>query len=192
MAYIQKYEKVVYFLWSHKDHLVKVGSTANLNTRITTIAKQENAEVDLLGIMSGYEWHEKNIHRQFKHLRVRGEWFLPYVDLMEYIWANVEPCPYKSRSFSKEPRVLPSLDVIQAGLVDVSRLYSIQQLSKLLGRNRRDVSLLSKIHRLGSHVGKTIVLTHREVLGLLDILRDFDKASERLAPKKKEPVARAS
>ncbi|HVU44390.1 MAG TPA: GIY-YIG nuclease family protein, partial [Xanthobacteraceae bacterium] len=41
--------------------------------------------IQLIGFMRGTQPMEKSLHRRFRHLRVRGEWFHATSELMRYI-----------------------------------------------------------------------------------------------------------
>jgi hypothetical protein len=69
----------VYFAQRRKGGLIKIGYSRNVKPRMQTIRAKA------IGAVPGAREVEKKLHKQFAHLRVRGEWFRPDEDLMEYI-----------------------------------------------------------------------------------------------------------
>lgn len=60
--------------------LVKIGWTGNLKKRMAEVPNEE-----ILGTVPGTMEDEKRCHVAFAHLRVKGEWFRPEPDLLEFI-----------------------------------------------------------------------------------------------------------
>jgi hypothetical protein len=76
---------VVYFLQQGEDGPIKTGSTTKLGARIATLQTASSVELKVLGTCVGDNTVERAIHRRFKHLRIRGEWFRPEAELLEFI-----------------------------------------------------------------------------------------------------------
>jgi len=65
---------VVYFITC--DGLIKIGSTRNLEERLSTIrAQRAGSTIDVIGIIPGSFKIERAIHREFEAFRIGGEWF---------------------------------------------------------------------------------------------------------------------
>lgn len=64
---------------------VKIGVTDSPADRIKTL--QQGNHEELRGIAAWWDLKEveKAIHREFAYARIRGEWFRPVPDLMEYV-----------------------------------------------------------------------------------------------------------
>lgn len=81
---------VVYFVQCR--NLIKIGSTANLEERLTNHRYEfARHELHLLGVIQGGLNTERDIQRQFQHLRrYRREWFKAAPELIEWILANAQ------------------------------------------------------------------------------------------------------
>ena len=73
----------VYFMES--QGLIKIGFTRDLARRHWELSNSLPHPVELLHDMPGSFDLETDLHRQFAHLRVRGEWFRKEPDLIEHI-----------------------------------------------------------------------------------------------------------
>jgi hypothetical protein len=65
--------------------VIKIGTTTNLKRRLVFLLPDE-----ILAIEPGDRELERKRHKQFIHLRVRGERFRPGQDLLDHIAAVVE------------------------------------------------------------------------------------------------------
>ena len=74
----------VYFAQRRKGGLIKIGFSRNVKPRMQTIRAK------VIGAVPGERSVEKKMHKLFAHLRVRGEWFRPEKELMEYISDNAQ------------------------------------------------------------------------------------------------------
>lgn len=83
---------MIYFLHEPIDNAVKIGKTQDdkLMIRVSAIQIGNHRELKLLGVCEGYTKKEKELHKQFKHLSIRGEWFKYENELKEYIENNTE------------------------------------------------------------------------------------------------------
>ncbi|MFK7903803.1 MAG: KilA-N domain-containing protein [Chitinophagales bacterium] len=76
----------VYFFHSTGSNIVKIGKTFDLQRRQNTIENSHGYEVKLLkAIRVPDESHERAIHKKFKDLRLKGEWFKCTPELREFI-----------------------------------------------------------------------------------------------------------
>jgi hypothetical protein len=121
---------VIYFLRHTKTGLIKIGTTNNLDTRMYFLRKQYG-ELELLGLIAGYENEENELHTQFRELNVRRaltgrEWFKPAKELIAYIekYASMErPLPIGSR---KRSNFISSVPIVYKRLVvstEVQTMY---------------------------------------------------------------------
>lgn len=87
MAKAKKREKFpvgkIYFLLSGK--IIKIGFTTDLAQRISRLQTATPNTLHLLGTIDGTQRDERNLHRRFANLNVRGEWFRRHSSLMAYI-----------------------------------------------------------------------------------------------------------
>lgn len=81
---------MVYFVQRVSGGLIKIGTTTLLSLRVKTLAAECREKVRVLGLMRGNHQEENALHRQFKHLREKGEWFRPADDLMDFILKHAE------------------------------------------------------------------------------------------------------
>lgn len=98
---------MIYFLQHKETGLIKIGVTNKLKRRVSQLNKLYG-DLELLGLMEGYEGHEGLVHRDFSDLNVRGqlsgdEWFRPEKRLLDYIKKQSSlnfPLPINHRSRS--------------------------------------------------------------------------------------------
>jgi hypothetical protein len=67
--------KIVYVIYNHTNHCVKVGYTVNLNSRFSQIQLSTADKLTLLFTLSGGVEIESEIHKLLAKYRLRGEWF---------------------------------------------------------------------------------------------------------------------
>ena len=65
----------IYFILSGDTH-VKIGYSANMDIRLAALQSANPFELKLYRMVEGTVAKERELHARFKHLRVRGEWFL--------------------------------------------------------------------------------------------------------------------
>lgn len=73
----------VYFMLSPQTGLIKIGISHDPVSRARSLSTSER--IELLGCFPADDSEEKRLHRKFKHLRQRGEWFSPDKELVDYI-----------------------------------------------------------------------------------------------------------
>lgn len=78
-------EGYVYFLHNPETDTIKIGYSKNPKRRIRSLQTANSAELETLKIVEGDEGYERSLHRQFSHLRIRGEWFRADYELWDYI-----------------------------------------------------------------------------------------------------------
>ncbi len=85
----QRRQESVYFLEATGTGLVKIGkATGDPKSRVAWLQTGSAAELRLLHWIEGRnKGDEAALHRRFKHLRVRGEWFRFEGELAEYVKA---------------------------------------------------------------------------------------------------------
>ncbi len=69
----------VYFAQREADGLIKIGWSRSVKLRMSAIRAK------VIGAVPGERAEEKVVHAKFAHLRVKGEWFRPGEELLEYI-----------------------------------------------------------------------------------------------------------
>ena len=73
----------VYFI--EMNEFIKIGFTRNLSRRLEELALGHPYEILLLHDIPGTFDTETDMHRRFRHLHVRGEWFKKDAELLEFI-----------------------------------------------------------------------------------------------------------
>lgn len=77
----------VYFIQESSSGAIKIGYTKSLGirSRLDMIASCNPYDVKLIGSMFGGPLTEENVHYLFSHAHIKGEWFRPVPELIEYI-----------------------------------------------------------------------------------------------------------
>lgn len=73
-------QQVVYYI--RRDSRIKIGTTTNMQQRMSQLMPDE-----ILATEPGGRAMEKQRHKQFAHIRYRGEWFTPSEELLAHIEA---------------------------------------------------------------------------------------------------------
>lgn len=98
--------EVVYFVRAENTGNIKIGWTCRLSNRLSGLRTSSSEVLTLLGAIPGGRDLEARLHRKFKHLHERREWFRGERELLEYIrLANEEngpPPPQTSRHSGPE------------------------------------------------------------------------------------------
>ena len=81
-----------YFAREGPDGLIKIGKSFDPPGRFASLQTGSPRHLTLLGVIQFSDTlTEATIHERFAHLRVRGEWFTPGSDLLEFITAQAKP-----------------------------------------------------------------------------------------------------
>lgn len=78
----------IYFLQCQTTKLIKIGITNNVKNRVTDIQVSCPTKLVLIGSVPGHRSFEYSLHQRFADARVRGEWFSPVPELLEFIKAR--------------------------------------------------------------------------------------------------------
>ncbi len=87
-------EQVVYFVQMGEQGPIKIGyssSLARLRSRLSTLRTDSPFPIHLRRVAHGDRETERQAHRFFAHLRIRGEWFYPDAELASV--AGGHPAP---------------------------------------------------------------------------------------------------
>lgn len=78
---------MIYFIGNKERGFVKIGYTSydTINNRFSTIQTGCPYDLEVFGIMEGDQHFETFFHRKFKHLNMRGEWFIYTPDIQAII-----------------------------------------------------------------------------------------------------------
>jgi hypothetical protein len=104
----------IYFIRSGDDGAIKIGRTlGSARERLAALQTSIPTPLFLVATIIGADPSlEQRLHRRFRHLRVRGEWFRPEAELMRFIGEKASPCDDEPESAPK--RLL--LGVVLRGL----------------------------------------------------------------------------
>jgi Meiotically up-regulated gene 113 len=110
--------ELVYFV--RAGDAVKIGRTGNLAARLKALATGSAVALELLAAVPGGARLEARLHRRWRHLRLRGEWFRADEELLRSIREEAggrppEQNPRMRADAAQMRRVLAALD--QGGLV---------------------------------------------------------------------------
>jgi hypothetical protein len=81
---------VIYFVQSPSGGPIKIGQTIRLSLCLAQLLA-EHGQLVVLAVLDGSYPEENALHRRFASLRVRGEWFQPGADLLDFIRQNGRP-----------------------------------------------------------------------------------------------------
>ena len=75
----------VYFAQALDGGPIKIGCTQNPHMRMKMLRAKGGAPVWPLALVSGSLKDEAQLHWKFRHLRIRGEWYTPGLELLAFI-----------------------------------------------------------------------------------------------------------
>ncbi len=75
----------IYFIQQGDNGAIKIGYSTNPEKRLQTLRTASPLPLRILKIIVGGKTKEKDLHRQFAHLQMDGEWFQSTPELLEYI-----------------------------------------------------------------------------------------------------------
>jgi len=83
MGKLKKLNSCIYFV--SDGEYIKIGITDNIFKRLSSLQNGNPRNLELLGIYSGGIKTEKAVHKKFKSLSCRGEWFKYHADIINHI-----------------------------------------------------------------------------------------------------------
>jgi hypothetical protein len=84
---------MIYFVQGYNG-AIKIGWADNVDRRVAELQSASPVELKELGRMHGSNVKEKELHTRFARYRIRGEWFEPAEELLEYIKHNTQRGKY--------------------------------------------------------------------------------------------------
>ena len=95
---------MVYFVttkWDGVIQAVKIGHSFKPTIRLGNLRSSNPGELSLEAVIEGAgSQEEAELHRRFGQHRIRGEWFRPGADLMEFI-ESIKPKPVPKQKLRK-------------------------------------------------------------------------------------------
>jgi hypothetical protein len=77
--------RIVYFIQGIKGGPIKIGVTNDVARRLSALQNGAPDKLVVLLTAEGDREVEEEVHRKFSHLRLRGEWFEPAQELLQFI-----------------------------------------------------------------------------------------------------------
>lgn len=85
----------VYFIQAGENGPIKIGHAKNALVRFKELQVASHQTLTLLGLVDGGANEERAFHEKFAAHRVRGEWFAPVAELVNFAHANKPPVNYR-------------------------------------------------------------------------------------------------
>lgn len=82
---------VVYFVRESLRGAIKIGVSKHVKKRAKELGYGMPYTVTVLAVTEGGRGVEALLHMRFSHARIKGEWFHPVPELLEYIEKHCEP-----------------------------------------------------------------------------------------------------
>lgn len=79
-------KEFVYFV--SDGSAIKIGKAKDPKSRVTGMNTGASSKLEILGVVPGGYEKERKLHETFSRHRLRGEWFSPAPELLDYISAN--------------------------------------------------------------------------------------------------------
>jgi len=76
---------MIYFIKAGNLNQIKIGYSKNPKARFYAINLSSPINLQLIKTIQGEKDNEKNIHKKFSHIKVKGEWFQQTKELMDFI-----------------------------------------------------------------------------------------------------------
>jgi hypothetical protein len=84
----------VYFIKCPANGLIKIGWTVrHPDLRFLGLSAASPVDLEKIGVLRTRRYTEKRLHRRFRNLRVKGEWFSPREKLLAFIAKYAKPWP---------------------------------------------------------------------------------------------------
>lgn len=101
--------RFVYFVQSPSTGLIKIGTTGNVQQRLSSLCAETSENMVLLATLEGGFRLEKQLHGHFRDERRHGEWFEPGPELVAMVASIVAGKPV----FGLPKGTRPTLPVVQ-------------------------------------------------------------------------------
>ena len=75
----------VYFALDRDSGEIKIGTSKKVRSRMKNVARETKRSIVVMATVDGDREVEQSLHRRFRHARIRGEWFRPVPELLDYI-----------------------------------------------------------------------------------------------------------
>jgi hypothetical protein len=177
---------VIYFIRCPKTSQIKIGTTLGLARRLGQLARDRKTTLEVLAVMPGDQSREADLHHQFGHLRMEGEWFDPGMDLLDFIRDHGRPWDGTTdESVAKARPMAPACDLTEE---EFRRKADAVMLAIRFQYVQRMLELLSNIpeDRWDSVMRSELRDASKELAFLLTFLPEEPRKLARLCEKKAE------
>jgi Meiotically up-regulated gene 113 len=103
---------LIYFIQSPEGDQIKIGTTLRMARRLRQLIRLRGTKLRVLAIVPGDHAREAELHRQFGHLRMEGEWFDPGPDLLKFIRDHGRPWKGTTEESETQREDAPLVDVL--------------------------------------------------------------------------------
>lgn len=76
---------MIYFIQAGENGPIKIGSSDDPERRMVDLQTANPYELKLLWVHKDENWSEEEIHKEFNHEKIRGEWYHPCGSIFEFI-----------------------------------------------------------------------------------------------------------
>ena len=125
---------MIYFMRANNDGPVKIGWSHNLALRMKQVKSNSDTILTVIRLVEGDKWVERWFHKEFKLLRISGEWFRfdpsmmelsPPIDRPEDISAMPSDAKHATRTVPLHVRLSPeAADILRARAEDQRRPFA--------------------------------------------------------------------
>lgn len=124
----------VYFIKNPLTGFIKIGKSFMVKHRLKVLSKKNGAELQLLGVVPGGLNEERELHLRFDNSRRDGEWFLPAVDLLDFINSNTMELNELPEEVwpTRSPRIEKELDQELIALIQNRRDRSYDAFARII------------------------------------------------------------
>jgi excisionase family DNA binding protein len=136
----------VYFIQENNSGAIKIGWSSNIKKRLIAMQTYNASQLKLLGAFNGTSEDEKRTQENFAKYRIKGEWFRPEKELMDFIEKHkVVEVPLDLKKAVKEFEGKPLteagkecrrlLELSEYHVEDIAeeKMFSIDEAANLLG-----------------------------------------------------------
>ena len=128
----------IYFIQESLNGSIKIGLSFNIQKRLFQLQRGLPQELKVIGCLEGDHADEKMLHEKFNNLWIRGEWYKPEKELLQFIEDNAKISQEAQKAIEKwmqnkdECRELIE-KADSAKLIEGNKLLTIEETAKLLG-----------------------------------------------------------
>jgi hypothetical protein len=85
-------ERMVYFIQMGENGPIKIGETKSIHERLEMLQVANPYRLRILWVYNGRKYGEAELHEKFKQYNIRGEWFWPVEEILEFRNVHYADC----------------------------------------------------------------------------------------------------